>query len=660
MTDRPFIGLMLALLVEARHWLRFRWEFDDEACSRAWQFTSIAIALAAALIWLDGNRYTALPNLLSWMPPLLLPLQLVQSYGLRDSLPLGMFSFLARQRRERNQRLGLIEETIHFNFGNVFFAVTLVAAAVGSKASSWIFLPGLIVLTGWVLLATGRSMTRSLIPMLGIAGLLSLAGQYGLERAVEWIGGNVGEFHGRFDPNFSSTLIGTAGSVQQSSDIVWRLRPDAGSLPPTLLRTATFNNFLGTNWQNQRITSTDFTDLDTRLVGEDTIYLLQETEMPADLRKLPSFSLRGTTTGESPLPLPGDAAGLENFELQGIERNSFGTVRVFPKEPVIDGGVFWKGGTNPERPPLPNEDLQVPLTEQDVIRRAVEDLKLNDTNDLRHKLALLRSWFHREFTYTTRLTIQQAPINKRFGDIKYPSPLDRFLNKVRSGHCEYFATAATLMLREAGIPARYTVGYAVIERDPKRGEFVIRGIHGHAWVRVWDESTGTWQDFDPTPPDWFSSITREPPMMQDVNDFLKRLREDFFIWRNLPANRLRVSLVMIFVGLGLTGFILKRLWRSKRRLETTIHSSDYTGPVVRTPLHALEAPARKHLGPRPPGLPFAEWLARLHSTLPDPPVLEEALALHQRLRFDPAPPPQDLRERLATLARQLESSLKRS
>ena len=48
MTDRPFIGLVLALLVEARHWLRFRWEFDDEACSRAWQFTPIAIALAQA------------------------------------------------------------------------------------------------------------------------------------------------------------------------------------------------------------------------------------------------------------------------------------------------------------------------------------------------------------------------------------------------------------------------------------------------------------------------------------------------------------------------------------------------------------------------------------------------------------------------------------
>ncbi len=169
MTGRPFIGLMAALLVEARHWTRIRWDFDDEDCGRAWQITSIIIAVAAVLIWLDGNRYTALHSLLSWMPVLLLPMQFVQSYGLRDALPLGMFSFLASRHRKRNQRLGLIEDTAHFNFGNVLFATAMVAATVGSQASSWTFLPGLVTLTGWALLSAGRSRRLSLIPALAIA-----------------------------------------------------------------------------------------------------------------------------------------------------------------------------------------------------------------------------------------------------------------------------------------------------------------------------------------------------------------------------------------------------------------------------------------------------------------------------------------------------------
>ena len=126
MTNRPVIGVVLALLVEASQWARFRWDFDDEACGRAWQFTSIGIGLATVLIWLDGDRYTALPNLLTWMPPLLLPMQFVQSFGLREALPLNTFSFLAKQRRKRNLRLGLTEAVVYINFGNIFFLITLV------------------------------------------------------------------------------------------------------------------------------------------------------------------------------------------------------------------------------------------------------------------------------------------------------------------------------------------------------------------------------------------------------------------------------------------------------------------------------------------------------------------------------------------------------
>jgi hypothetical protein len=273
MTDRPFIGLVLALIVEARYWLRFRWEFDDEACGRAWQLTTIAIALTAGLIWLDGNRYTALPNLLSWMPPLLLPLQFVQSYGLRDSLPLSMFSFLAKSRRLRNQRLGLLEESTRFNFGNVLFATTMVSATVGDKADSWIFLPGLVILTGWILLSSGRSRALSLIPVLAVAGGLAVAGQIGLNKAEQWIGGSYRGNRRSFDPNLNSTLIGTTGTIQQSPDIVWRLNPTGNTKAPLLLRTATFNSFRYTTWLTHPFSAIEFNGLSSRLVGENDFFL---------------------------------------------------------------------------------------------------------------------------------------------------------------------------------------------------------------------------------------------------------------------------------------------------------------------------------------------------------------------------------------------------
>ena len=41
------------------------------------------------------------------------------------------------------------------------------------------------------------------------------------------------------------------------------------------------------------------------------------------------------------------------------------------------------------------------------------------------------------------------------------TPLADFLLRTRSGHCEYYATATVLLLRAAGIPARYAHANAV-------------------------------------------------------------------------------------------------------------------------------------------------------------------------------------------------------
>ena len=657
MTDRPFIGLLIALVVEARHWTRIRWEFDDAAYLRAWQFSTISTALVAVLIWLDGDHRMALLNLLSWLSPLLFPLQFVQSYGMRDSMPLETFSFLAKRRRLRNERLGLLGNSVHFNYGNIFFLATMISAAAGSKADSWIFLPGLVLLLGWMLLSAGRSKICSLGPVLIVAGGLALAGQIGLKKLADWVGRGGGNGDEQFNPNFNYTQIGSKGTIQQSADIVWRVRPDVNSASPLLLRTASFNFFFGSIWQNQSMFSTGFNNLSPTLLGEDSYHLLREGTAMESLARLPAFNLRGAVSDKSPLPIPGDAVGLRNFEAERIQSNSLGTVRILPKFSIIDGTVVWNGGTNPESAPQSNGDLQIPPSEHDAIRSSVDRLQLRDEMDLRLKLARLRSWFHTDFRYTRDLTIQKPSIPKQVDGHRSPSALAQFLTEVQAGHCEYFATAATLMLREIGIHTRYTVGYAVMENDLKRGGFVIRGTHAHAWCRLWDEGAGKWVDFDPTPPDWVATVSQQTSMLQSFYDFVKRLREDSFIWRNDPSNQLAVSIIIGVIGMIFSFFIIRRLWLSKRQIQSPMSSGDYCGPIIRTPLHTLEIPARKHLGPRPPGQPFAVWLARLRPSLPDAQLLDEAVALHQQLRFDPVPPPQDHRQRLETLARQLEAGL---
>jgi hypothetical protein len=88
-------------------------------------------------------------------------------------------------------------------------------------------------------------------------------------------------------------------------------------------------------------------------------------------------------------------------------------------------------------------------------------------------------------------------------------PVDWFLFDAKTGYCEQFATAATLMLRSLGIPARLATGYATGDYDPLLNQAVVRERDAHAWVEVWFGQYG-WVPVDPTPGVDPLAITRWP------------------------------------------------------------------------------------------------------------------------------------------------------
>ena len=72
-----------------------------------------------------------------------------------------------------------------------------------------------------------------------------------------------------------------------------------------------------------------------------------------------------------------------------------------------------------------------------------------------------------------------------------------FLEESETGHCVHYATAATVLLRAAGIPARYVEGYIV---DCKAGEGVaVTKQEAHAWVEYYDWVTLAWYVLEVTP-----------------------------------------------------------------------------------------------------------------------------------------------------------------
>lgn len=82
-----------------------------------------------------------------------------------------------------------------------------------------------------------------------------------------------------------------------------------------------------------------------------------------------------------------------------------------------------------------------------------------------------------------------------------------FLSESKEGYCSYFATAATLMFRAYGIPARYVEGYAVpfdriirstYESNKDRYIVEVKDSDAHAWTQVYLNGIG-WINVDATP-----------------------------------------------------------------------------------------------------------------------------------------------------------------
>src|SRR6266446_6433933 len=103
------------------------------------------------------------------------------------------------------------------------------------------------------------------------------------------------------------------------------------------------------------------------------------------------------------------------------------------------------------------------------------------------KALTIESYLRDRFKYT--LNLAGKP-----GD----DPLAHFLFETRAGHCEYFASAMTIMLRTLGIPSREVNGFLPGEYNDLGGDYIVRASDAHSWVEVYFPGNG-WQTFDPTP-----------------------------------------------------------------------------------------------------------------------------------------------------------------
>lgn len=123
--------------------------------------------------------------------------------------------------------------------------------------------------------------------------------------------------------------------------------------------------------------------------------------------------------------------------------------------------------------------------------------------------AFILSTLQADASYT--LTPGRAPLNE---DI-----VEYFLFENHEGYCVHFASAATLMYRLCGIPARYAAGYAIepgafVRQDDGTWRAEVTDESAHAWTEIFLEDYG-WTPVEVTPSSDGSYSTSYPGLDAD-------------------------------------------------------------------------------------------------------------------------------------------------
>ena len=599
----------LAALLAGAALTGWRWAFSDKDFTRLSDLTNLVI-LGLAAYFLLQHGGSGLFLLAIWLPVILLPLVAVQRYSEAGSVALRSLFLSLR-------RSGHPAGAARVDLSYPYLLACLIAA--GMQPNPYYFY-GVILLVGWGL-ATVRPRRYPLgvwLVSVAAAAGLAYAGQAGLrttqlwleDAMIDWL---VGSMHER-DPYRQRTALGQLGELKLSSRILYRVEAPADWVSQGLnLRQASYNYYyrIGT-WRAQEDT---FQALEPAGMGH-----WQLGEQPPGGQQV--RVLGRMRKGQGLLPVPGNTVTLTGLAGARLQRNPHGTLKMSEGPHYIDLTAQLGQGTPRDAAPRP-ADTQIPAREQPVLDAIAARLGLAAAAP-NQAIAAIEAFFAEDFAYSLVLSRPES---------RELTPIAHFLQNTRQGHCEYFATATVLLLRAAGIPARYAVGYAVQEYDPLSGHYLLRRRHAHAWALAYVD--GRWQAVDTTPAIWAEAEAAahgawwEPA--SDVWAWVKHLWSSWR-WRERADEGSNDWLLWLLVPL--LGLLFWRLYGRQR-----IRQAQPSEPS-KAPQSSSESPFNQvieHLQAagyeRRPGEPLRPWLQRAN-----PPGAETLLALlpyHQRLRFAP-------------------------
>lgn len=116
----------------------------------------------------------------------------------------------------------------------------------------------------------------------------------------------------------------------------------------------------------------------------------------------------------------------------------------------------------------------------------LSNFKFTNDTPIMDVLISIKKYFHENYEPTL------------LNDFTVRENFQRFIETDKRGHCEYFASAAVLLLRSIGVPSRIVAGYRGGTYNYLADVVIVRQSDAHAWVEYFVPDVG-WYIFDPTP-----------------------------------------------------------------------------------------------------------------------------------------------------------------
>lgn len=547
--EHIFLGIVLATAAELPRFVAFRFELSSENFYRIADTTSVFFA-ALAIYQFNEHSIYGIYYILTLLPVCIYPLLVARRYSTLGAIPMSaLFMSLRRRIRSGAEQESLVDVELPY-------LLIVVLAASANNFPPVLYVAGAAIFV-FAALFSGRVQRFSLAAWTSSAVavvLLAMALQFGIRATQEKLHDGFSYWINQFawtqtDPRRATTAIGQIGRLKLSDRIRVRVHAALSMPLPLVLHEASYSTFTFGSWSASP--DANFASVDP--LPETTTWVLAKPTTADDSRRAKIVVAHPEDVGV--VPLPYEVSQLTGEEVIEVQRNHYGTtmLEAYPGQLAYNVAL---GATSDVQAPPRAEDRSVPKDYRRLMEQIATEIELPQ-NEPALALQKVKAFFSNNFKYSL--------IQKGY----YPGrkPLGQFLLDDRNGHCEFFATATALLLRQAGIPTRYAVGYMVYEHSSLENAFVARARHAHAWVEAY--INGAWVFVDTTPGGWNALESANRPAWQTIQDAWSWLSNRFQRYQRGDSDSIFDSLVWLLVPL-----IALLIWRLRGQLRRYPRDND--------------------------------------------------------------------------------------